>query len=198
MHASQFVWMTPSPVRLLQVPSHVTTSPPVRNVADRVLIGLLLGSVLAQLRTCGLHAVQALHQPCKRTAARHHTYELFPSERLVPLGSHVYHQNHRHTLARSHFLTVGNWNTTWSVDAGEVRKIDNGYLVAWSAGMEWTIAQATNSLAATVLSGEGFVCRFKGPGTVFVQTRSLKNLAMSLRPYLPSGGGGGGDSSASS
>ena len=64
--------------------------------------------------------------------------------------------------------------------------------------MEWTIAQATNSLVSTVLSGEGFVCRFKGPGTVFVQTRSLKNLAMSLRPYLPSGGGGGGDSSSSS
>ena len=49
-------------------------------------------------------------------------------------------------------------------------------------------------------TGEGFVCRFTGPGTIFVQTRSLMKLAQQMWPYIPDSkrpkppgqGGGGG------
>ncbi|KXZ49971.1 hypothetical protein GPECTOR_18g128 [Gonium pectorale] len=82
--------------------------------------------------------------------------------------------------------------TRYDLAPGEVRKIDNGYCVAWTSGMEWTIGKATRSLVKSVISGEGLVARFKGPGTVFVQTRSLGNLAKALIPYLPTNNSGGG------
>eukprot|EP01025_Chloroclados_australasicus_P021111 TRINITY_DN2215_c1_g1_i1.p2 TRINITY_DN2215_c1_g1~~TRINITY_DN2215_c1_g1_i1.p2 ORF type:complete len:124 (-),score=15.45 TRINITY_DN2215_c1_g1_i1:360-731(-) len=75
---------------------------------------------------------------------------------------------------------------------GEVRKIDNGHLVAWHGNMQYTISKASSGIIASVLSGEGLVCTFTGPGTIYIQTRSLINLASELAPYLPSQGGGGG------
>ncbi|KAG2422893.1 hypothetical protein HXX76_015721 [Chlamydomonas incerta] len=85
--------------------------------------------------------------------------------------------------------------TRYDLAPGEKRKIDNGYCVAWTSGMQWNIAKAAKGLWNTVVSGEGLVANFTGPGTVFVQTRSMQNLANALVPYLPkpSSGGGGGD-----
>ncbi|PNW87270.1 hypothetical protein CHLRE_02g115850v5 [Chlamydomonas reinhardtii] len=88
--------------------------------------------------------------------------------------------------------------TRYDLAPGEKRKIDNGYCVAWTSGMEWNIAKAAKGLWNTVISGEGLVANFTGPGTVFVQTRSMQNLANALVPYLPSGGGGGGGGDDSS
>ena len=71
---------------------------------------------------------------------------------------------------------------------------DNGYCVAWTSGMEWNIAKAAKGLWNTVISGEGLVANFTGPGTVFVQTRSMQNLANALVPYLPKPSSGGDSS----
>mmetsp|Transcript_37380 Transcript_37380/g.97016 ORF Transcript_37380/g.97016 Transcript_37380/m.97016 type:complete len:315 (+) Transcript_37380:293-1237(+) len=78
---------------------------------------------------------------------------------------------------------------------GEVRVIDTGYLVCWTDNMEYKISKASKSWWSTIMSGEGFVNKFVGPGTIFVQTRCLKALAGALIPYLPSTGGAGGESS---
>ncbi|GLC36127.1 hypothetical protein PLESTB_001377500 [Pleodorina starrii] len=82
--------------------------------------------------------------------------------------------------------------TRYDLAPGERRKIDNGYCVAWTQGMHWEIGQASRSLVNSFVSGEGLVNKFMGPGTVFVQTRSLGNLANALKPYLPSGGDNNG------
>lgn len=81
----------------------------------------------------------------------------------------------------------------YDLQPGEERKIDNGYLVAWTADTQWDIGFAsTGRVGATLFSGEGLVGIFKGPGTVFVQTRSIKGLANALIPYLPTNNSGGG------
>lgn len=46
--------------------------------------------------------------------------------------------------------------------AVQVRKIDNGYLVAWHELMDYKIAKAGSSVMGSLLSGEGFVCTFTG------------------------------------
>lgn len=62
------------------------------------------------------------------------------------------------------------------------------------AALELQISKASKTWWSTIMSGEGFVTLFTGPGTVFVQTRCLKALAGALIPYLPTvGGNGGGD-----
>ncbi|GBG67803.1 hypothetical protein CBR_g927 [Chara braunii] len=82
----------------------------------------------------------------------------------------------------------------YDLGPGEVRKIDNGALVAWQSHMDYTVGKASRSLFATIFSSEGFVTRFTGPGTVFAQTRTVKGLADAIAPYLPyqSAGGDGG------
>jgi len=47
---------------------------------------------------------------------------------------------------------------------GEVRKIDNGFLVAWTASMNYEVSLATKSIVSSLLSGEAVVTTFTGPG----------------------------------
>jgi uncharacterized protein (AIM24 family) len=43
-----------------------------------------------------------------------------------------------------------------------------------------------------MMSGEGIVAEFMGPGELLIQTRNLAALAGLLKPFFPSQGGGGG------
>jgi uncharacterized protein (AIM24 family) len=43
-----------------------------------------------------------------------------------------------------------------------------------------------------MVSGEGVVAEFTGPGEILIQTRNLAALAGLLKPFFPSQGGGGG------
>ena len=40
-------------------------------------------------------------------------------------------------------------------------------------------------LVLLALSGEGFVCRYRGPGKIYLQTRQLGGFAQQLIPFLP-------------
>lgn len=66
---------------------------------------------------------------------------------------------------------------------GETYIVDNGHLVAWDC--DYKIEKAAKGWISSFTSGEGFVCRFKGPGTVFLQTRNLGPLAQALMPFMP-------------
>ena len=60
---------------------------------------------------------------------------------------------------------------------GEVRAVDNGHLLAWSAGMHYEMRLAVSSrrgllrsATSSMASGEGLMCFFEGPGSVWLQT----------------------------
>ena len=59
-----------------------------------------------------------------------------------------------------------------TLEAGQEMVIDNGHLVAWNDDMEYHIEKASNGWANSIMSGECLVCRFRGPGTVLIQTRN--------------------------
>jgi hypothetical protein len=44
--------------------------------------------------------------------------------------------------------------------------------------------QPADSLWNTCTSGEGFITRFTGPGTVFIQTRTIEGVQEQLQPYF--------------
>lgn len=74
-----------------------------------------------------------------------------------------------------------------NLEDGEEMIIDNGHLVAWPDYMEYEIEKASKGWISSVTSGEGLVCRFRGPGTVLIQTRnpgSFKDWLISLFPKL--------------
>lgn len=59
-----------------------------------------------------------------------------------------------------------------NIPAGGDYIVDNGHLVAWTGDTGYTIEKAAKGWMNTITSGEGLVCRFKGPGKVWIQTRN--------------------------
>lgn len=63
---------------------------------------------------------------------------------------------------------------------GEKYIVDNGHLVAWNT--KYILERvASGGIISGIVSGEGLVCKFTGPGTVFIQTR---NAVCLFSPYL--------------
>lgn len=72
---------------------------------------------------------------------------------------------------------------------GEIYVVDTGHLVAWEGQMQYNLRKAAKSgFFRSMMSGEGLVAEFVGPGEILIQTRNLAALAALLRPYFPSGG----------
>ncbi|MCI6086357.1 TIGR00266 family protein [Selenomonas sp.] len=69
--------------------------------------------------------------------------------------------------------------------AGEEVVIDNGHLVAWPDYMEYKIEKASSGWFSSITSGEGLVCRFKGPGVVLIQTRNPDAFESWVRSLMP-------------
>ena len=68
---------------------------------------------------------------------------------------------------------------------GETYVVDTGHMVAFESGVTYTINKASKGLFSTVASGEGLVCRFTGPGKVWIQSRNLSGFAALLSKLLP-------------
>jgi uncharacterized protein (TIGR00266 family) len=75
---------------------------------------------------------------------------------------------------------------------GEKYVVDTGHLVAWEGSTQYTLRKAASGFFRSMMSGEGIVAEFSGPGELLIQTRNLAALAGLLKPFFPSQGGGGG------
>jgi uncharacterized protein (TIGR00266 family) len=76
--------------------------------------------------------------------------------------------------------------------AGERYVVDTGHLVAWEGTTQYTLRKATTGFFRSMVSGEGIVAEFSGPGEILIQTRNLAAFAGMLKPFFPTQGGGGG------
>jgi len=61
------------------------------------------------------------------------------------------------------------------LDAGEELIVDNFHLVAFSDRCDYEVRRF-GGWKETILSGEGFVTRIRGPGTVYIQTKNLREF----------------------
>jgi len=71
--------------------------------------------------------------------------------------------------------------------AGESYVLDNEHLVAWDDEIEYE-TRRVGGLKSTLLSGEGLVFEFTGPGTAWYQTRDLDSFVGTLAPRMPNQG----------
>lgn len=68
---------------------------------------------------------------------------------------------------------------------GEQWIVDNGHLVAWTA--KYSVERiGAGGFMSSAHTDEGLVCRFTGPGVVYLQTRNPETLVEWLREQLPS------------
>jgi len=68
---------------------------------------------------------------------------------------------------------------------GEQKIVDNGHLVAWSRAMDYRLEAANIGIVASMTSGEAIVCRFTGPGNLFIQTRQPRAFGVWISRLLP-------------
>lgn len=85
---------------------------------------------------------------------------------------------------------------TIKLGPGETFIMDNGHLVAFTDTASYKVRKA-GSIFSSVVSGEGLVLEFTGPGDIIMQSRNPGDFGGWLYPFLPiptsSGGTGGGD-----
>ena len=78
------------------------------------------------------------------------------------------------------------------LQSGEQYVIDTGHLVAWEAHMPYNVRKAAKSgFFRSMMSGEGLVAEFTGPGEILIQTRNLQAFASLLQRFFPSQSSGG-------
>ena len=75
---------------------------------------------------------------------------------------------------------------------GERYVVDTGHLVAWEGTTQYTLRKAAAGFFRSLVSGEGIVAEFMGPGEILIQTRNLAAFAGLMKPFFPSQSGGGG------
>jgi uncharacterized protein (TIGR00266 family) len=71
-----------------------------------------------------------------------------------------------------------------TLDPGEEYVVDTGHIVAFDGSTDFSVNRV-GGLKSTLFSGEGLVCRFTGPGRVWLQSRSQDALLSWLIPQLP-------------
>ena len=76
-----------------------------------------------------------------------------------------------------------------NLDDGQEVIIDNYHLVAWPDYMEYKIEKASSGWISSLTSGEGLVCRFRGPGVVLIQTRNPGSFESWIRSMIPTTSG---------
>jgi len=85
---------------------------------------------------------------------------------------------------------------------GEEYIVDTGHIVAFEETVDYRLEKATGKteggvggflkgMVQSALSGEGFVCRYRGPGRIYIQTRQFPGFVRQLLPFLPKSSPGG-------
>jgi uncharacterized protein (AIM24 family) len=67
---------------------------------------------------------------------------------------------------------------------GQEYVVDTGHIVAFGEGVQYQVRKV-GGWKSTLLSGEGLVTAFRGPGKVFLQTRSPNTFISWLANLLP-------------
>ncbi len=72
--------------------------------------------------------------------------------------------------------------------AGERYVVDTGHLVAWEGTTQYTLRKAAAGFFRSMLSGEGVVAEFTGPGELLIQTQQPRGLRGADETLLPVAG----------
>ena len=82
-------------------------------------------------------------------------------------------------------LLVNGFGRISSVNVSGGVTIDNGHLIAFTEGLQYTITKAGGGWISSIMSGEGLVMNFTGEGKILVQSHDPSRLGGLLGPMLP-------------
>ncbi len=81
-------------------------------------------------------------------------------------------------------LWLNSYGAIIEIDVKDGYVVDTGNIVAFTEGLEYSISKV-GGYKSLFFSGEGFVCRFKGEGKLWIQTRSVGAFAGWAGQYRP-------------
>ena len=83
-------------------------------------------------------------------------------------------------------VLLSSFGAIYSVAVNGEYIVDTGHIVAFERGLKFDIGKPPGSTwLSTFLGGEGFVCRFKGRGTVYCQTHNPGAFGLLVGSQLP-------------
>jgi uncharacterized protein (TIGR00266 family) len=62
--------------------------------------------------------------------------------------------------------------------------VDSGHIVAFEETLTYSVTKAGSSWISSFMGGEGFVCKFKGKGTVWCQSHNPDSFGTTIGPLL--------------
>lgn len=87
------------------------------------------------------------------------------------------------------FVEIDGELVEYELQAGQQIVVDTGNVAGFTPGVQMDIRQVPG-MKNMLLGGEGlFNTVLTGPGKVWLQTMPVSNVAMSIRPYIPTGNG---------
>ena len=86
------------------------------------------------------------------------------------------------------FLNAGGEVDEIQLQKGQKIKVDTGSVVAFDAGMNYNV-ERVKGVKNALFGGEGlFLTTLEGPGTVWIQSLPVSELAMKVAQYIPTQG----------
>lgn len=71
------------------------------------------------------------------------------------------------------------------IDVQDGFVVDTGHIVAFEDTLSFTVGKFGGGFVASILSGEGLVCKFKGSGKLWIQTRNPSGFGEAIGSKLP-------------
>jgi len=71
------------------------------------------------------------------------------------------------------------------IDVKDEYIVDTGHIVAFEDTLSFTVTRFGGGWKAFIFGGEGLVCRFKGTGKLYIQTRNPQGFGEAIGPKLP-------------
>jgi len=81
-------------------------------------------------------------------------------------------------------VIINSFGAIYPIEVDGEYIVDTGHIVAFPKNMNFTVTKAGKSWMSSILGGEGFVCKFTGKGTVWVQSHNSNSFGSTIGPHL--------------
>lgn len=81
-------------------------------------------------------------------------------------------------------VIFNSFGAIYQIEVNGEHIVDTGHIVAFEETLAFTLTKAGKSWISSILGGEGLVCKFKGKGTVWVQSHNSSSFGSALGPKL--------------
>lgn len=81
-------------------------------------------------------------------------------------------------------VLLNSFGAVYEVTVNGEYTVDTSHIVAYEDTLQFSISKSSSGWVSSFLSGEGFVCHFKGQGKVYCQTHAPRSFGAALGPKL--------------